>query len=500
MLSVKSVLLESIEPSDHDLKKKTVKNTMWSSTSMAVRVFLTVISMPIIARLLSPEDFGIAALATLITEVIALFGEFGLQSALIQRKRIYRIDLETAFWSEVFLGLALAAILLLISPFASEYFEIEELTFALSLTAAGLVLISMTAVHKTLLVRTLRFKELSIVEITSSIIRVSTAIILAWSGFGFWSLVVAGVTSFFVTAVLRFYFLPWIPRLRFNKHRFYRMFRFGRNILGDNLLTYVSNNVDSLIIGKQLGSEALGYYQIALTMPDMIRKNTQQILSRVLFPAYSRVQNDRERLHSAFLDIVGGVAFIIFPVIGGFFAIAPIFVPLYFGDQWLVVIVPAQMLCIVAASRTIMAMCGPVIHSQGRPDVTMKLSLFRIPFLILAIMIGLSWGITGIAVSLAALSFIWVLIFLYVTSRIIGLYYGAIMARLIPPVISVITMVLVVQGIHGFVSQNEMTGLMYELFILVLSGIVFYSIFTLIFCRKTAMNTYAIFRSTLGKQ
>ncbi len=498
MLNVKEVLIENIAPSSTGLKKKTAQNAAWSSLSMGVRVALTLISMPIMARLLSPEDFGIAALAILATELVVLFGEFGLQTALIQRKRVYRGDLETAFWSETAIGFVLAAMVVIVSPLVAWFFDQPILQDVLYLTALGLIIASLSSVHRTILVRTMCFKTLSVIEILSALIRVGSAISLAWAGYGFWALVLGGIIGFVASAILRFVFIPWIPRLRFQTRRFAYMFRFGRNILGDNMLNYVSENVDNILVGKHLGTDALGYYQLAFTMPDMIRKNFQQLLSRVLFPAYSRVQDEEERLQTGFLRAVEAVALFAFPLMGGLLVVAPVFVPVYFGAQWEAIIVPTQFLCIAGAARSIMAMCGPVVHARGRPDLTMKLSLVRLPLLALAIWTGMQWGIDGTAGAVMIFSLFWMLVFTYVTAGVVNLPVKRILGATGPALMATIIMVLVVWYTFGRLEYFGLEDWIVLAVLVTLGGIVYLAA-AAVLCREHLLLVVNLVKSVRSR-
>ncbi len=496
---VKRILIDNISPDNSDLKRRTAHNAAWSTISMSIRVLLTILSMPVLARLLSPEDFGVAALATLVTEVVVLFGEFGLQSALIQRKKVYRLDLNTAFWSEFGLSILLAAFLVVTAEYFAIFFNQAVLDQVLYVTAVGIVLTSLTVVHRTVLARTMNFKVLSIIEITSSISRTSCAIMLAFIGYGFWSLVIAALIGFIVTAVMRFYYFPWIPTLRFSSARFKRMFSYGKHIFADNLLNYFSSNMDLIVIGKRLGTEALGYYQIAFTIPDLVRKNTQQVLTRVLFPSYSRVQDEPERLKKGFFSTISSVALITFPALFGLAAIAPTFIPFYFGEQWSSIIIPVQLLCIAASARTIMAMCGPLIHARGRPDLTMKMSAVRIPFLFLVLTIGSYWGIYGVALSVMIFFMLWMLIFLYISTRIINAKFTESISHLFAPALASLMMALVVWNIQNYLLENDF-GLLFILTLSVFLGVIIYSFSSYIMFKKALYEFLDIVKSMLNKK
>jgi len=473
MPRARKLLLETFKPHDADLKRRTINSSYWSGLSVLTRVLLSIITIPILTRLISPEDFGIVTLATVATEIVALFGEFGLQAALIQRKFVYRYDLDTAFWADIAVGFGLALILFLTAATFAEFFDEVALATVLKVSAIGLIIINISSVHQTILVRTMRFKIIAIVEIISSLSRSISGIVLAWQGNGYWSLVIAGIIGFSVTGTLRFFLVPWWPRMRFRSKRFTSMFRFGRNLLVDNLLHYFSNNLDYMIVGRRLGAQQLGYYEMAYAIPNMVKSNLAQVITRVLFPSFSRVKDDTQRMNAAFIQVVKILSIIAFPALSGLLIIAPEFVPLYFGPQWLPVILPLQMLCVSGALIAVTASFGPIIHAKGRPDVTMKLAAIKLPLLATVLWIGSSYGINGTAIGFMSLNLVWVIVSVYVTSSTIGANPMDVMKAFLPGLTSAFLMGLCVLFLSHYLDSfviNSVIQLLIEIF----SGIIIF--------------------------
>lgn len=431
-MSVAAILRETLRPSARGLKQAAIKSAGWSGLSIGAKVLLTLLSVPILARLISPEHYGVVGLATLVVEMVALFGEIGFHSALIQRKRVFRIDLDTAFWANVLVGLMLALVVLAAMPVAVWFFKEPRLADILLVSAVALVVSNATALHHTILIRTMRFGNIAVVELVSIVCRIGSAITLAWLGYGYWALVFSALISFGVAGILRCYFVPWLPRFRFAKARFYGLWRFGRNILADNMVAYFANNVDYVIVGRLLGPQMLGFYQMAFTLPDMVRKNFTQVLSRVLFPVYSRMQGEPARLLEGVRTVNQVVAVVALPLLGGLLVIAPALVPFYFGAKWLMVTVPLQWLCLAGIARTLGLAFGPVFHATGRPDVTVKLSLARVPLVAGAVWLGSRWGIVGAAAGFTIISVLWFFVNAYIVTRLlrypIGLFFVGLLA------------------------------------------------------------------------
>lgn len=432
-MSAVAILKETLRPSVHGLKQATIRSAGWSSLSIGAKALLTLMSVPILARLISPEHYGVVGLATLVVEMVALFGEVGFHSALIQRKRVFRLDLDTAFWTNVLVGLVLALAVLAAAPIAVWFFKEPRLANILLVSAAALIVSNAAALHHTILIRSMRFRDIAVVEMIAIVSRIGSAIALAWQGYGYWALVFSALISFGVAGVLRFYLVPWLPRMRFEKARFLSLWRFGRNILADNMVAYFANNVDYVIVGRLLGPRMLGFYQMAFTLPDMLRKNLTQVLSRVLFPVFSRLQDDNERLLSGVRTVNQLVAVVALPLLGGLLVIAPTLVPFYFGANWLMVTAPLQWLCIAGIVRTLGLAFGPVFHAKGRPDVTVKLSLVRVPLVAGAVWLGSHWGILGAATGFACISVLWFFVNAHIVARLLHYPPGVFFAGLRAP-------------------------------------------------------------------
>lgn len=486
MSSYKAVIQSFLRPSNVDLKAKTKNSAVWTTSSVVVRLLAQLIATPILARLISPEDFGIIAMAAISTEVVLLLGQFGFQSALVQRKYAYRIDLDTVFWANFLINVTLCILLLVAAPFIATFFKEELLTPVLYVTAFGFVITSLSSVHNTIQFRTMRFRHVAQIEIISTVIRVVSAVLFALNDYGVWALVYSGLIGFTCTTILRFFYVPWMPKFRFSKRRFNVLFRFGRNILGESFVTYFANNLDYIIVGRRLGTESLGFYQMAFTMPEMVRNNVAQVISRVLYSAYSRVQDEKERLHYGFIKTMELISIISFPVLGGLLVIAPEFVPLYFGPQWVVIVLPMQLFCVSGAFRAVSNIFGTVIHAKGKPEVTLKLASVYVPILASALYLGSNYGIEGVALAFSITNVSWFFVSVYVTAKIIEIEMVKMIKPIILPLIFSIIMILSVMYFVSIISMEDYS--ITELLILkVFIGAVVYSSLSLIAWRKDIM-------------
>ncbi len=486
MLVHKSVILNFLRPSTVGLKKQTKDSAMWTTSSVVVRLLAQLIATPILARLISPEHFGLIAMAAIATEVVLLLGQFGFHSALIQRKFAYRIDLHTVFWANFLVNIVLCVLLLLTAPLIAGFFQEELLEPILYVTAFGFVITSLSAVHNTIQFRTMNFRHVAQIEIISTLVRVVSAVLFAMAGYGIWALVYSGLIGFACTTLLRFYYVPWFPKFQFSKKRFAVLFRFGRNILGESFVTYFANNLDYIIVGRRLGAESLGFYQMAFTMPEMVRNNVAQVISRVLYAAYSRVQDEKERLHYGFIKTMELIAFVAFPVLGGLLIITPEFVPLYFGSQWAVIVIPMQLFCISGAFRAVSNIFGTVIHARGRPEVTLKLAILYVPLLAAALYAGSEFGIEGVALAFSVVNVLWFFVSVYVTAKIIEIEVVKMLKPIVWPLVLTAVMVgVIVVAVKLFLTEES--SVIEIILLKVITGAIVYSLLAFMVWRKEIM-------------
>lgn len=465
------------------LKRTAVRGMGWTTASTLTRFLITLVSTPLLARMLSPTDYGIAAMSALVIEIVALFGEFGFHTALIQRKRISRLDLETAFWTSAAIGLALALIVAAFAPAFAAFFKTETLTSVLYVAAVGLALTNLSGVHYTMLVRGMRFKQMALIEIVSGLVRVGVALVMTYLGYGFWSLVIGGLSGILSSALLRVLVVQWLPRVTFRMHRLRSILTVGKNVFIEQLLAYLSNNVDYIIVGRRLGAEPLGGYQMAFSLPEMVRSSLAQIVSRVMFPAYSRLQDDDRQLSRAYLQVVQFVSLVSFPALAGLIVVAPLFVPLYFGPQWTHIVLPLQFLCASGAIRAVGATAGPVFYAKDRADINAKLAMVRLPVLAIALWGGSYYGINGVAFAFMSVSLMWTFIANHFTAKIIGERRRVLYAAMLPAFVSSLVMTAVV----GVASEalTDRTPRVINLFGLMVVGVVAYaSVLAVLFRRQ----------------
>ena len=394
------ILQRSYSPPDHALAQRVSHSAAVSLLGVALRAVITIGSTAILARLLSPADFGLLTMASLVTEFAALFSNFGIGAILIQSRRTFRLQYDTAFWFAAALGVLLTAAVWVFSGFAGLFFDDPRVATIVRVLSVLFLLEELTVVHSAVLNRLLKFKLEVGIQIAQLVLRVGTTILFAWLGWGVWALVLGSLLGAVFRTLALWMAVPYRPRPRFHFAVLQRRLRMGLSFLGSAVLGYFSSNLDYLVVGRRFGATELGYYQAAYSLSDELRNRLSLPLQRVLFPAYSLVQNDLERFRNGVLTAARLLSVATFPLAAGMSATAPELVALLYGERWLPVVPLLQVLAINGAIRSLISMVGPIFAARDRMHVALGLHAVAVLVTLLLVLVGAQWGARGVAIGM----------------------------------------------------------------------------------------------------
>ena len=405
--------------------------------------------MAILARLLTPADFGYIAMATTVTELAALFGSFGFGNILVQRKVINRLQMDTLFWAGLLVGLGLTTVVFLLSFVAKSLFGNAIIGDLLRVLSLSFLLGGLTVVHGAIISRMMWFRLEFGIQIAVILCRSLVAIAFAYNGYGVWSLVagaLAGAASGVLLALLA---VPFLPRFRFHSAYLASTWRTSVSYFGGSILYYISMNVDVLLIGRQLGASALGFYQNARSLTDEVRGRLAMPLQQVLFPAFSALQADYERLQRTVIHSGRLLAAVIVPVGFGISAVADELVPALYGSQWLDMIPVLSMFGLGAAFRGSTAIASPLFNSRDRVGLSFRYNLIGTLITVVAIFISLPYGIRAVSAAVA-LSTLYTLVGFRVGLGLIGLSTKHVLIILGPPLMAAASMWLAIWAMRPY--------------------------------------------------
>ncbi len=405
------------------LKTKTVKNIGWSGISQVVRLVLQFVSTAVLARLLTPKDFGLMAMIVVFTNFIMIFSDFGLTAALIQRKELNEEHLSSSFWINVLTGLFLTLLLIALAPVIANFYEEDKLTLIIMVLASTFFISSFGIVQAALIMKGLKFKSLAIIEILSVVISVAVAMFLAFSGFGVWSLVWRHISASLVTLILLWFFSTWKPNFLLKWLRVKELLNFSLNLTGFKFVNYFSRNIDNLLIGKLLGSSSLGFYNLAYRLLLFPITNISRVIGRVMFPSFSFIQEDKNKVSRGYLKVTCYIAIITFPLMIGLLVVAPQFIRVIFGSQWYRSIFLVQILAIVGLIQSIGTLNGTIYQSQGRTDLQFYVGIIFAIIVGFSLAMGLRWDIEGVTVAYAIVAFLLIYPSFVIPFRLIDLKF-----------------------------------------------------------------------------
>lgn len=454
----RSWVQQAFYPPINDIGQRVVNGAAFTFLGIAFRTAITLGSMAVLARLLTPKDFGHIAMATVLTELATVFANFGFGSILIQRLRISRIQIDTMHWSAIGLGCCLTIIVFGLSFATDQLFHDQTVGPLLRVLCISFVLEEFTMVPRSLLARRMLFKQDFYIQSGMMLVRAGTAIIMALNGLGVWSLAGGAIAGLTINAIAYTVITGYWPRMRFSTSFLKSTWQTNGSYFGNGLLFYVNSSIDFLLLGRMLGASMLGQYQNARSLTDEIHVRMVQPLQRVLFPAFSALQNDPARFREGILRSGRLLALVFTPMGFGVAAVAPELVSVLYGDQWLPMIPILQVIAIAIGLSAAATVGSPVFNATNQTGLLFKLYSIQTGLNITFMLIGSQWGVMGVAWSRLALVFV-IVVFFRIALGLVQLNLKHVWQIMGPPIIAAILM-WVVLGIarSGAYSWGHGTG------------------------------------------
>lgn len=407
----------------------------------------------ILARLLSPEEFGVLGMVTVLTGFAHVFVDFGFTSAIIQNKMTDTNHWSSVFWLNILFSLAIVILLTFLAPFVASFYDrpvLKTITIAIAWT---FFFQSLSLVQQALMKKELRFKTIAIVAIISQTIAGVIAIIAAIKGMSYWSLVIKLYVSIFITNIGFWWVTSWYPKFLLKNSALKDLLNFSLPLFGTQSLNYWTRNIDYLMIGKVLGDGALGIYSRAYSLMLSPLQNISRVVSSVMFPAYSIIQDDKKRIRQIYLKISRIIAFITFPTMFGLCVVSEPFILLLLGEKWEAVIPLVQILAPLGALQSIGTLNGNIFLSQGATKLQLKVGGLGKLVIICSLISGLLlYGLNGIASFYVISSILVGLVMFYYMGKLINLSVKEILNNLSSIFYAAIIMAIALLVFDAYVS------------------------------------------------
>ncbi len=464
------------------LKQKTFKGIIWSAVERFSTQGVQFLFGIVLARMLTPSDYGAIAMLTIFLAISQTFIDSGFGNALIRKLDRTEKDKSTVFFFNLFMAIICYVVLFIAAPFIAQFYDMPILKNILRVLGLNLIIRSCNIIQSLTLTIDINFKKQAKVSLAAAIGAGAVGIYFAHNGFGVWSLVIQALTASTIQLILFLVLVRWIPRHFFSKESFFSMFGFGSKLLISGLIDTVYKNIYSLVIGKFYSPAALGEYARANHLAEFPSSNVTGVLQRVTYPVLSKLQNDPDKLRSAYLKFLNITTFLIFPLMVGLAALAKPLILQLLTEKWSGVIILLQIICFPMMWYPVHAINLNLLQVLGRSDLFLKLEIIKKTINTVILLATLPFGVEAMC---------WGFWVSAVSSVIINTYYSGVLLDAglskqlkfyIPTILNSVVMGALCLGVINLLPQDIYW---LQLVIGTLVGIAYYFVSNWIFNKKT---------------
>lgn len=457
------------------LKLKVLSGVKWTVSANIIKQVMNLVSIVILARLLTPDDFGVFAILMIFIGFLGMFVEMGSSAAIIHMDKISDKLLSSIFYFNVFSGVLFCILLFVLSGPISVFFENPEIEELLKWLSFTFVIGSFSGVQKALFSKKLEFKTISIIGTVTTFSSLAIGIVAAINGFGVYSLIIRTMADTILLTTLTWYISSWKPGLMFSLEELKKVFHFATNLTGYTFINYFSKNADNFLIGKFLGSSNLGVYNMAYNIMLYPLQNISHVFMKVLFPAFSLIKDDNEKFKRGYLRVIFFVALVSFPLMTGLMATSEIFVSVVFGEKWHNLAIILLIMAPIGMIQSIAGTTGSLYLAKGNVKTLFKIGSLNAIVAVVSFIVGIPFGIEGVALSYLVANIIMLYPVLTIAWRQIDLGIKEGLSE-IYPILLFSTIMGVAVAFLGKNFEDIIEGQIVRLIAMVLSGIIIYLI------------------------
>lgn len=432
--------LFSTEKLSDDLKKTSLRGGLHTIIGQGMTLILRIGSIAVLARILIPEHFGLISMVTAITVIAERFKDLGLSIATIQKREITHAQVSNLFWINVIIGVLIMIILCAFSKILARFYADDRLIWITVAISTSFFCGGMTIQHQAILIRKMLFAKIVYLGVVADFLSIVIAIVLAVKGFGYWALVWKEVSRSIFIAIGTWIVCPWIPGLPVRNANVGKMIRFGRDVTGFNLVTYLTHNIDQILIGKFYGTGPLGIYrqasQLALLPVNILASSVRNVAQSAL----SVLQNDAIRYRQYYKKVVTLIGFVSMPLAVFLFIHSRHIILLLLGEKWIKADEIFKIYSLAAFIRPVVSTTGLIMITCGNTKRYFFLGLANSMVIIIAIVIGLKWGAVGVAIGHVLANYIFFLPVLIIAFRNTPISVKLFISSTLPSVISSLLM------------------------------------------------------------
>lgn len=432
----------------------------------------------VLARLLSPSDYGIIAMLNVFIQIAGEFISCGFENALIRKQDCTLKDFNTAFLFNVAVGVLAYIILFILAPFVADFYDMEILCSVLRICSISLLLGAFTRVPYSILTKNLEAKKQAAITSCASFISAFVGIGAAYAGCGVWSLVYQQLVSSFVMLIMFYTKTKWIPKFEYSGDSMKYLWNFGSKMLLTGIISSIYRNIYSIVIGKHYDSASLGFFnrgqQTAVLFPNII----ESVLLKSSLPILSQLQEDNDRLIKVYREMIKLTCFITFPLVCLIGVLAEPFVDFILTDKWNACVIYIQIFAITSLLSPANSVNLNLLQVYGRSDYTLKAEIIKKTIGLIAVFVMLPFGVFWLSVVSNIMGVFVYIVNLYYAKKLSGLKYWDQLKDMLPFAISSSIMYIIIYMLKDFISSSVL-----QLFMGGIFGLAIYIFFTkCVFC------------------
>jgi O-antigen/teichoic acid export membrane protein len=476
------------------LQSKIIKGIIWSTVERFSLQGIQFVLGIILARLVSPAEYGLLALLTIFLAIAQTFIDSGFSNALIQKQNRTETDYSTVFCFNITVAFCIYGILFVVSPLIAGFYKEPQLKTITRFISLNIPISSFSVVQRAKLTIKLDFKTQTKASLISVIASGLCGVLLAYNGYGVWALITQAMLSNFLNTTLLWIFTKWKPLLIFSWKSFRELFSFGSKLLAGGLLHIIYTNLYGLVIGKKYSASDVGYYNRANTFAYFFSINIIDIIGKAIYPVQCQLQDEEKRLNTTFHNYLYLSCYIVFPLMVGLAIISKPLVLVLLTEKWLPVAALLPLLCFARMWEPVMRINNIILNAKGRSDYLLKAEIVKKTIGIIIMMVTLPWGLKILCLGLIVYSFFDMLIILHYTKKIINTGYIEQLKNIIP-----IIFLNLIMGIIVFLSIQIVSIAWIQLVFGISTGIVSYVVLSKLFKIKIFMVLISFVKQYIKK-
>ncbi len=473
----------------NSLKQKTAKGVLWSTVERFSVQGVQFLIMIVMARLLTPHDYGIIGMLAIFLAVSQSLIDSGFSQALIRKQDRTEIDNNTVFYFNIVVSSLLYIILYFSAPFVADFYDTPQLCPVMRVVCLGIIFNSLAVVQRALLTIRIDFKTQAKAALTAAVTSGVAGIAMAYHGFGVWSLVAQQLLNLGINTGLLWLLSKWRPRLVYSWQSFHELFAFGSKLLASGLLDTIYKNIYPIVIGKLFSASSLGHYTRAHQFSEFPSSNLTGIIQRVTYPVLCEIQDDDERLSNIYRRFLKLSAFVIFPLMVGLSSVAQPFVNIILGQQWNFCGQLLQIICFSMMWYPIHAINLNLLQVKGRSDLFLRLEIIKKILGVSVLFITAPFGLVVMCYGSVFNSLVALAINTYYTGKLINVGFLKQMRDLLPTMALCFATFILVLSVNSF-----FVGDAAKLCAGVVTGVVFYSLISYVFKFSELKELFSLIR------